>query len=54
MIGDMDDDQSYSWVSWGSGIRKELFGNRRGDGVLVPKVMPSGRVVGQMLREGSG
>lgn len=54
MIGDMDFDDSYSWMAWGRGIRKEIFENRRGDGVLVSKVMPAGRVVGQILRADSG
>jgi len=54
MVTDMDFDDSYSWVSWGRGIRKEHLENRRGDAVLVQQAVPSGRVVGRLFREDTG
>ncbi len=35
VIGDHDDDQSFSWVSWGKGTDKLAQPNRRGDAVLL-------------------
>lgn len=54
IVNDMDYDDSYSWVAWGRGIRKELFAERRGDAVLVDVVKPTGRVVGQLVRGDNG
>ena len=54
MVSDLDFDDSYSWVSWGAGIRKELFKGRRGDAILVDEARAIGQITGKMIREDTG
>ena len=49
VVTDMDVDDSYSWVTWGGGIRKERFTERRGDVILSGTEI--GRITGHILRE---
>ena len=57
-VGDKDADGSFSWISWGKGIRKLEGVERRGDLVLVERdavpTMVQGRLQWQGTQEGIG
>ena len=44
VVGDMDADQSFSWMAWGKGVAKQSVVGRRGDVVLLSESMAMGRL----------
>ncbi|MCC7265128.1 MAG: hypothetical protein IT369_21695, partial [Candidatus Latescibacteria bacterium] len=50
-VSDKDEDGSYSWLSWGRGVSKNFFPDRRGDVLLVATGTPQAPLKGRIAWE---